>query len=122
MESGYLPAFFFYTIGLGKMGTETIERVTEIIQPVLDDLGLELVELQLRSEGKKGLVLRIIIFKEGGVSLDDCAQVSREVGFLLEVEDPIGRSYVLEVSSPGLDRPLKTERDFERNKGGAKPQ
>ncbi len=95
---------------------ETVEQIKEVIAPVLDELGLELVELQLRSERSR-LVLRVIIYREGGVSLEDCSRVSREAGYLLEVEDLIGKAYTLEVSSPGLDRPLKTERDFERNIG-----
>ena len=77
---------------------------------------LELVEVQFRQESS-GWVLRVIIHKQGGVSVDDCARVSRELSHLLDVEDLIPQKYHLEVSSPGLDRPLKTERDFLRNKG-----
>jgi ribosome maturation factor RimP len=95
---------------------ETVEQIREIIAPVLDEMGLEVVEIQLRSERGR-MVLRIIIYKEEGISIDDCSRVSREAGYLLEVEDLIGRAYTLEVSSPGLDRPLKTKRDFERNIG-----
>lgn len=84
--------------------------------PVVEDLGCELVELQFRREGH-GWVLRLIIDHENGVGIDDCAMVSREVGHLLEVEDPIEQAYSLEVSSPGLDRPLKRQKDFLRCKG-----
>jgi ribosome maturation factor RimP len=98
------------------MASETVEKVREIIEPVLLDLGFELVEIQLRRE-RVGLVLRLIIYKDGGIALDDCTRVSREVGYLLEVDDPINSPYTLEVSSPGLDRPLVTARDFARYKG-----
>jgi len=90
------------------------EKITALIRPVVEDAGLELVEAQYRQESV-GLVLRIIIFKEDGVGVDDCAKVSREVSYLLDVEDLMPHKYSLEVSSPGLDRPLETERDFERN-------
>jgi len=88
--------------------------VTRLIQPVLDEMGIELVEVQFCRE-PVGMVLRLIIDKVGGIGVDDCARTSREVAHLLEVEDPIDTAFHLEVSSPGLDRPLKTERDFLRN-------
>jgi ribosome maturation factor RimP len=62
-------------------------------------------------------VLRIFMDKPGGVSLDDCTEISRQLGDLIEVEDLIPYSYILEVSSPGLDRPLKKEKDFLRSIG-----
>lgn len=98
------------------METAATAQVRQLVEPLLTDLGFELVEVQLRNE-PIGLVLRLIIYKQGGVSLDDCSTVSRTVGHLLEVEDPITKAYHLEVSSPGLDRPLTTERDFIRNLG-----
>lgn len=98
------------------METATMAKVRQLVEPVLTELGLELVELQLRNE-QIGLILRLIIYKQEGISLDDCATTSRTIGHLLEVEDPIGRPYHLEVSSPGLDRPLTTARDFVRNMG-----
>jgi ribosome maturation factor RimP len=91
----------------------TLEK---LIAPILADFALELVDLELK--GRVGQqVLRVFIDKPGGVTLDDCAEVSREIDALLEVEDPIPKGYVLEVSSPGLDRPLKSVRDFQRNVG-----
>jgi ribosome maturation factor RimP len=63
------------------------------------------------------LTLRLYIDKEGGVTLDDCAAVSRQVSYKLDADDPIAQRYVLEVSSPGLDRPLHSARDFERFAG-----
>jgi ribosome maturation factor RimP len=98
------------------MGTATKAQVRQLVEPVLTELGYEVVDLQLRNE-QIGLVLRLIIHKEGGVSLDDCSTASRTIGHLLEVEDLIGKAYHLEVSSPGLDRPLTTARDFARNMG-----
>ncbi len=92
------------------------DEITALIEPVLTEKGYELVEIQFRNE-PHGWVLRIIIYKEGGIGVDDCSSVSREVGHILEVEDIIQQKYHLEVSSPGLDRPLTTMRDFLRNKG-----
>lgn len=90
--------------------------VQNLVESVLAELGLELVELQYRRE-PVGFVLRIIIHKPEGVGLTDCEAVSRQVAHLLEVEDLIDHAYHLEVSSPGLDRPLKTEKDFLRCRG-----
>jgi ribosome maturation factor RimP len=90
------------------------EKITALIRPVVEDAGLELVEVQYRQESV-GWILRIIIYKEDGIGIDDCTKVSREVSYLLDVEDRMPHKYNLEVTSPGLDRPLKTERDFERN-------
>ena len=81
-----------------------------------EEYGFELVDVQFRPESG-GLTLRIIIFSESGVNVDDCAKVSREIGHLLEVEDVIEHSFRLEVSSPGLDWPLRSKRDFLRYKG-----
>jgi len=98
------------------MESPTVVKIQEMIEPVLRSLGLELVEVQLRTE-QNGLVLRITIYKDDGITVDDCSAVSREVGQLLDIEDVISRAYHLEVSSPGLDRPLKSKRDFARNIG-----
>ncbi len=90
-----------------------VERVTELLQPILHEQGLELVDLEYVPEGR-GTALRVFIDKPGGVTLDDCAALSRELGSVLEVEDVVTSAYRLEVSSPGLDRPLKTEQDYQR--------
>jgi len=89
------------------------KRVEEVVLPVLEELGLELVEVQFRRE-QSGWVLRLIIDKPDGINLDDCAVASRELSQLLDIEDFIDRAYNLEVSSPGLDRPLKSMVDFHR--------
>ena len=92
------------------------KRVEEVVLPVLEELGLELVELQFRRE-QSGWVLRLIIDKPDGINLDDCAVASRELSQLLDIEDFIDQAYNLEVSSPGLDRPLKSMADFQRFTG-----
>jgi len=93
-----------------------IGRVESFAEPLLSDMGLELVDVEYRREGH-GWVLRLYIDREGGVSLDDCTAVSREISRYLEVEDPIEHAYHLEVSSPGLERPLRKKKDFLRFRG-----
>lgn len=91
------------------------ERVRKLIEGVVNSEGTELVDIEWRS-GKQSF-LRIFIDKPGGVTLADCQRVSEQVGALLDIEDVIPHSYILEVSSPGLDRPLISESDFRRNIG-----
>ena len=88
-----------------------IQMVAQSIEPVLEEMGFELVDMEYLSERGRW-VLRIFVDKEGGITLDECAQVSREVGDLIDVKDFITHEYTLEVSSPGLDRPLKKQADF----------
>ncbi len=95
---------------------ETRIRIREIIEPLINSLGITVDHVEFSKMGGKGL-LRVYIDKEGGVTLDNCEQVSREIEAVLDVEDPIPYSYVLEVSSPGLDRPLKQLNDFKKNMG-----
>jgi ribosome maturation factor RimP len=91
-------------------------RVTELAGSLAVSLGLELVEVEYRPEGRQ-MVLRIYIDREGGVTLDDCATVSRELAEILDVEDFIRGRYTLEVSSPGLNRPLNKPADYQRYAG-----
>src|SRR5438128_11582376 len=94
-----------------------VDRVREIAERVGASTGLEIVEVELRGGGKARM-LRIFIDKSGGVTHEDCANLSREVGTILDVEDVIpGGSYLLEVSSPGLDRKLSRPADYERFTG-----
>lgn len=93
-----------------------LERLYDIIKPITSDHGLELVEIQYRREHAEW-VLRIVIYRADGISVEDCSRVSRETSHVLDVEDVIPYKYNLEVTSPGLDRPLTTPRDFERNLG-----
>lgn len=92
------------------------DKLRALAEPVVSGLGMELVDVVYVTEhGKR--ILRIYIDKPGGISVDDCSDVSREFSTVLDVEDPIPQSYVLEVSSPGLDRPLVKEKDFIRFTG-----
>jgi len=93
-----------------------VEEAARIVAPVLEEQAMELVDVELRTEGRD-LVLTIFLDKEGGITLDDCVAVSQEVGTLFDVENLIDRAYRLEVSSPGLERPLKKAKDFERFAG-----
>jgi ribosome maturation factor RimP len=88
-----------------------LARIEEVVQPVLRDHGLELVDLDWRGAGPRGS-LRVYVDKAGGVRIDDCERVSRELGDVLDVAAVIDGAYDLEVSSPGLDRQLRTEREL----------
>lgn len=87
------------------------QSVIELIEPGLLAKGLELVDVEFKKEGKNW-VLRVFIDKEGGVTLEDCQKISRLAGDLIEVEEVIEPAYTMEVSSPGLNRVLKKEKDF----------
>jgi len=98
------------------MYRETIRQdIVGIVEPLLQTQGFELVELQLQQRKGQWLV-RVFADAEGGISLEDCQRLSRDIGQAFEVENLIATSYVLEVSSPGLDRPLRTARDFQRQR------
>ncbi|MCV3270051.1 ribosome maturation factor RimP [Roseobacter sinensis] len=91
-------------------------RMAEIITPVIEDMGFELVRVRLMSG--KSTTLQIMADKpEGGIEVDDCAEISQAVSAILDVEDPILDEYTLEVSSPGIDRPLTRLKDFEMFEG-----
>jgi len=89
------------------------ERLIALIEPVLAQLGYELVELEY-APARSNAVLRIFIDQPEGIGLDDCERASREISALLDVEDPIPTAYSLEVSSPGFDRILRTRAHFDR--------
>ncbi|MCA1833092.1 MAG: ribosome maturation factor RimP [Actinomycetota bacterium] len=91
------------------------ERVRSLAEPVLARHGAELVEL-IVARGRSQLV-RLVADREGGIDLETCARISEEVSRLLDAEDPISGRYTLEVTSPGLNRPLRTESDFRKNAG-----
>ena len=93
-----------------------VSTIEEIVAPVILDLGLELVDIQYIREGGNWY-LRVFIDKPGGIGLEDCQLVSERIDPLLDEKDPIPQSYLLEVSSPGLERPLKKMADFERFTG-----
>ena len=89
------------------------QNLQEMLQGTVEDLGCELWGIECQRTGRF-MTVRLFIDKEGGVTVDDCADVSRQVSAILDVEDPIADKYNLEVSSPGLDRPLFTLQQFER--------
>jgi ribosome maturation factor RimP len=92
------------------------KEIEAIITPVIEQEGGELVDLQWRKEGHQQ-ILRLFLDKPNGITLDDCAYFSDRVGATLDDGDKIPQSYVLEVSSPGLDRVIKKDKDFERFAG-----
>ena len=95
------------------MTESVLKEIERLVEPVLAEMGIELVDMEYRStQGRR--VLRIYADRPTGINLDDCAMVSREIGNLLDVKDLLQQHYVLEVSSPGLNRPLKREKDFLR--------
>ncbi|EDJ91179.1 ribosome maturation factor RimP [Haemophilus influenzae] len=89
------------------------QNLQEMLQDAVEDLGCELWGIECQRVGRF-ITVRLFIDKDGGVTVDDCADVSRQVSAILDVEDPIADKYNLEVSSPGLDRPLFTLPQFER--------
>ncbi len=91
-------------------------RLAAIVTPTIEGLGFELVRIRLMS-GKRAILQIMAERPEGGIEVDDCAKISRSVSAVLDVEDPISGEYVLEVSSPGIDRPLTRLKDFERYDG-----
>ena len=91
------------------------KKVLQLANQVADELGMEVVDVELFGKGK--LLLRVVIDREGGVTLGDCESFSRSFEAILDVENPVPGSYTLEVSSPGLDRPLKEIKDFEKSTG-----
>ena len=88
-----------------------IKQVADLVEPILGEMRFELVDVEYLSKHGRW-VLRLYVDREGGVTIDDCARLSGEIGDLIDVKDVIKHEYVLEISSPGLNRPLKKERDF----------
>ena len=94
---------------------EEIEKKTEdLLNPILDEFGFDLWDVEYVKEGAE-YYLRAYIDKEGGITIDDCVDVSRKLSDKLDEDDYIDGEYILEVSSPGLGRTLKRERDFEKS-------
>ena len=92
-------------------------RIQDLIEPVVDELGFDIVRVQI--SGKESMLMQVMVERKDGqgMTVEDCASVSRAVSTHLEVDDPIKGAYTLEVSSPGLDRPLVRIGDFERFQG-----
>lgn len=89
------------------------EVVRQMVEPLIEEKGMELVDVEFVKEGQDWF-LRIFIDKENGITLDDCELISRTIDGVLDQEDPINQPYHLEVSSPGIERPLKKTKDFLR--------
>ncbi len=98
------------------MAHKVAEQTEELVQPILDELSLELVDVVFEKEGPNWF-LRVYIDKEGGVDIEECGQVSEQLSTKLDEADPVTDAYFLEVSSPGVERPLKQENDFASNIG-----
>ena len=99
------------------MSRKDIEAKTEaLLMPILDEFGFELWDVEYVKEGSE-YYLRAYIDKEGGITIDDCVDVSRKLSDKLDEDDFIDSEYILEVSSPGLERTLKSDRDFSKSIG-----
>jgi ribosome maturation factor RimP len=94
----------------------SVSDIEKLVAPLVEQESAELVDLTYAKEGPRW-ILRVFIDKEGGITLDDCAYFSDRIGALVDSTNAISRSYVLEVSSPGLDRVIKKEKDYERFAG-----
>ncbi len=92
------------------------QKTEEILNPIVEEYGFELVDVEYVKEGSTWY-LRAYIDKPGGICIDDCEAVSRRLSDILDEKDYIDDAYILEVSSPGLGRPLKKEKDYRRSKG-----
>ncbi len=118
-----MPAFLFWGVSevrqMDSDRRESLEaRLTSLAEPLAASLGMEVVLAEIKGGGNRSIV-RIFIDQPGGISLSDCERFSKRLSVLLDVEDFVPFSYVLEVSSPGLDRPLIKEQDFIRYTGKA---
>jgi ribosome maturation factor RimP len=109
-----MPTLFF--VGGLSVIPATLDQIQQLAQRVVESEGIELLEIEYKT-GKSRRLLRIYIDKPGGVTLSDCENISQQLGTLLDVQNLLNVAYVLEVSSPGVDRPLKTDRDYQRALG-----
>jgi ribosome maturation factor RimP len=90
--------------------------VKNLVESEIEKMNIDLIDVEYVKEGSRKY-LRVYIDKRGGVTIDDCEMVAKAIGPMIDELDPIQESYVFEVSSPGIDRPLKTEKDFKRYEG-----
>jgi len=100
-----------------KTKTHIDERILALVEPIADDLGLSVVRIRVMAGKRKTIQVMAERKSDGTMEVGDCERLSRELSATLEVEDPMSDAYVLEVSSPGLDRPLTDLRDFETYEG-----
>ncbi|MGI9317135.1 MAG: ribosome maturation factor RimP [bacterium] len=94
---------------------QNIDKLRALLEPSVESLGYELLHIEFAGQG--GNILRLYIDAPGGIEIDDCESVSRQVSMILDVEDPLKNAYTLEVSSPGLDRPLVKPEHFQKFSG-----
>lgn len=95
---------------------ELRQSLIDLVEPIAEDCGVQLVDLELMG-ALNNPTIRILVHKDLGITLRDCEVISREIADLLDIEDPISSRYRLEVTSPGLDRPLQSDRDYVRAEG-----
>lgn len=93
------------------------DTVTDFVLPIAHSENLTLIDVEFLKEGSDWVLRIFLENKDGDLTIEECEKVSRALSIILDEEDPIDKSYILEVSSPGLERPLKTEEDFERFQG-----
>lgn len=113
---GASPIFYLHSMHEGVQVSSKLEQLQALLAPVVEGLGYQCWGIEYVSQGKHS-VLRIYIDKEEGILVDDCEAVSRQASAILDVEDPISSEYTLEVSSPGMDRPLFTLEQFAAHAG-----
>lgn len=113
VQVGIMPTFFFNE---NRIMVSVEARIKDIIRQQIEEDGYELLHVEMHSEGGSP-ILRIYVDSPAGITVDDCANISRKVAVLLDVEDPVEGKYTLEVSSPGIERPLFSEKDYLRFKG-----
>ena len=113
---GASPIFYLHSMHEGVQVSSKLEELQALLAPVVEGLGYQCWGVEFISQGRHS-VLRVYIDKEGGILVDDCAIVSRQISGVLDVEDPISSEYTLEVSSPGMERPLFTLEQFALHAG-----
>ncbi|MBA4602082.1 ribosome maturation factor RimP [Thermoactinomyces mirandus] len=96
------------------MSRQVTKTVQKVAQPIVEKEGLELVDIEYKKEGQNWFLRIFIDREEGGIDLDDCTRISEKLSEALDEADPIPGAYILEVSSPGVERPLKKEKDFRK--------
>jgi len=111
------PPFFVFGRKRARLTVTLEQRIAEIIEPSIEAMGFELVRVLLSGQTRRTLQIMAERLDGTGMNVDHCAEISRTVSALLDVEDPIDGAYTLEVSSPGIDRPLVKLADFERFAG-----
>jgi ribosome maturation factor RimP len=111
-----LHAHFLFFLGGLFLGLPPLSEIEQLARKITESEGLELMDLEYKT-GQSRSLLRIFIDKNGGVTLHDCENVSRQLSAVLDVNDLVKGAYVLEVSSPGVDRPLRTDHDYQRSVG-----